>query len=554
MKKKIFKTVLALLLALFWIFALFSVQALITPKYQSGVIEGSMIAEYYKDKTEHDVIMVGDCEIYEVFSPVELWNKYGITSYLRGSAQQLAWQSYYLLEDSFRTEKPKVAVFNVQSLKHAEPQKEAYNRMTIDGMRWSTSKIGAIKASMTKDESFFDYLFPMMSYHTRWSELTDEDFAHIYSKDNVTYNGYYLRADVRPFDEFPDPTPLPDYTLGSMPMSYLEKMEELCRENGVKLVLVKAPIEYPHWYSQWDRQVVEFAEKHGLDYINFIDLKNEIGLDMSKDTYDAGLHLNVYGAEKMSDYFGKWLVDNCALEDHRSDEKLSAYYSDMTERYENEKISQQREFEEYGKIISRAPAEVKETNVLKNFIVLLVLAAICITLAACNPSKTTDDSTSSQKPSENQSVTAAPGTSDSTVPSAIKPASDGFKMIFKDYEIVLSQNMKDAYEKLGEPKKYFESESCAYQGLDKVYNYGSVVINTFPEKGEDYILSIVLKDDSVSTPEGVSIGDSAERVSSVYGAPSSTAEGSSSYSKGGTTLSFIFEDGSVSAITYMLDQ
>ena len=43
-------------------------------------------------------------------------------------------------------------VFNVLAIKYDEPQKEAYNRMTLDGMRWSSSKVGSIRASMMEDE------------------------------------------------------------------------------------------------------------------------------------------------------------------------------------------------------------------------------------------------------------------------------------------------------------------------------------------------------------------------------------------------------------------
>lgn len=42
----------------------------------------------------------------------------------------------------------------------------------------------------------------------------------------------------------------------------------------------------------------QFADENDVDYINFIPLQNDIGLDMSQDTYDAGLHLNTTGAEK----------------------------------------------------------------------------------------------------------------------------------------------------------------------------------------------------------------------------------------------------------------
>ena len=67
------------------------------PKYMTGVLEGAMTREYYDEQNAHDVIFVGDCEVYENFSPVTMWEEKGITSYIRGSAQQRIWQSYYLL-------------------------------------------------------------------------------------------------------------------------------------------------------------------------------------------------------------------------------------------------------------------------------------------------------------------------------------------------------------------------------------------------------------------------------------------------------------------------
>lgn len=349
MKKRIISGILVLVLMLG---CLYVAQRLLVPKYQKGIVEGSMIAEYYKDKSDHEVLFVGDCEVYENFSTIELWEDYGITSYIRGSAQQLTWQSYYLLEDALRYETPKVVVFNVLALKYNEPQNEAYNRMSIDGMKWSMSKVNDIKASMTPDETFVEYLFPILRYHSRWSELKNDDFEHIFSKDLVSHNGYYMRVDTKAQGDFPDPTPLADYTLGDKAMGYLQKMTDLCREKGIDLVLIKAPTEFPHWYDEWDEQVRAFAEENDVAYINYIPLQDEIGLDMTQDTYDAGLHLNTKGAEKMAKYFGQYLVDNYDLTDYRTDESYASIWQEKVDFYNEMKAQQYSELEQYGELRS----------------------------------------------------------------------------------------------------------------------------------------------------------------------------------------------------------
>lgn len=330
---------------------LFLISELLRPKYNTGVLEGSLVAEYYKqDNKEFDVIFVGDCEVYENFSPAKLWTEYGINSYIRGSAQQYIFQSYYLLEDTLRYYTPKVVVFNIQSLQYNESQSEPYNRMTIDGMKWSKAKVGCIKASMTEDESFVDYVFPIFRYHSRWSELTSDDFKYMFRTVSNSYNGYYMRVDSKPAENVPEGRPLTDYSFGDNAWSYLDKMRELCAANGIQLIMIKAPSLYPYWYPQWDKQVTEYAQKYDIPYINFIELADDIGLDYSKDTYDSGLHLNLTGAEKMSVYFGKILRDTYAVPDRRDDTALSAIWEQNIKDYEAEII---RQCEKYNVELTR---------------------------------------------------------------------------------------------------------------------------------------------------------------------------------------------------------
>lgn len=337
-----------------------ALQRLVMPKYVSGIVEGSLIEEYYSETSGHDVIFIGDCEVYENFSPVALWNSYGITSYIRGSAQQLVWQSYYLLEETLRYEKPEVVIFNVLSLKYNEPQKEAYNRMTLDGMKMSRSKLGSIRASMLEDENLIDYLFPILRFHSRWSELTGDDFRYMFSKDKIFHNGYYMRVDVKPVTTIPVGKKLADYRFGENAYLYLDRMVELCKASGIDLILIKSPTIYPYWYDEWELQMEEYAADKGLQYINFLELLDETGIDFNTDTYDAGLHMNLSGAEKLSAYIGKVLRDRYQIADRRDDAALRAIWQEKTSFYNDMKAAQVAELEKYGYLKSvgvREPAD-----------------------------------------------------------------------------------------------------------------------------------------------------------------------------------------------------
>ena len=345
MKKRILLFILSLCII---ISTFLFLQKLLVPKYIEDIPEGSLIEEYYQSSFQHDVVFVGDCEVYENISPVTLWQEYGISSYIRGSAQQLIWQSYYLMEDTLKYEKPKVMVFNVLSMKYGEPQREEYNRLNLDGMRWSLSKYRAIQASMTEDESIIDYIFPLLRYHQRWSELTSEDFRYLWNKPLISHNGFLMRADVFQVENIPQEAPLSDYQFSQTSYQYLDMMKELCEQNDVELVLMKAPSLYPEWYDEWDQQMEAYAKENDLLYVNFLEHIDEIGLDFQKDTYDAGLHLNLSGAEKLASYFGKILQERFGLIDHQQDAQYQKVWQEIVKRYEDMKRQQYDELEKYG--------------------------------------------------------------------------------------------------------------------------------------------------------------------------------------------------------------
>lgn len=324
---------------------LFLLQRLLVPKYVDGVVEGAFIAEYYKEEKDFDVIFIGDCEVYENFSPPVLWEEYGINSYIRGSAEQYIWQSYYLLEDTLRYETPKAVVFNIQSLQFDKPQSEAYNRMTLEGMEWSAPKVKSILASMKQEEKFLDYVFPILRYHTRWSALTASDVEYMFVDKKVSHNGYYMRVDVKAAENVPEGRILSNYDFGENAWKYLDKMTALCKEKGICLILIKAPSLYPYWYDEWETQVEDYAAENELLYVNFLELTDEIGIDYNTDTYDAGLHMNLSGAEKLASYFGRILVEEAGLSNRRSESGLCAVWEEKLAAYEAEK---QAQYQLYG--------------------------------------------------------------------------------------------------------------------------------------------------------------------------------------------------------------
>lgn len=302
---------------------------LLSPKYATSLVEGSMISQYYNESKDHEVVFIGDCEVYANFSPMVMYEEEGIKAYVRGSSQQLIWQSYYILEETLKYEIPKVVVFNVNSMRYSEPVSEEYNRLTIDYMKWSKQKVDIINASMTEEESIWYYIFPILRYHSRYDKLTEEDFEYLFKRKDNTFNGFLVNKNVKPVENLPVQRKLATYQFEDICYDYLNKITKLCKDNGIELVLIKAPSLYPYWYDGYDEQIRNYAEENDIAFYNLKNNVEEIGIDYSADTYDGGLHLNLNGATKLSKFFAKLLKENYNLTDCREDslyeQKLEEY-------------------------------------------------------------------------------------------------------------------------------------------------------------------------------------------------------------------------------------
>lgn len=124
-----------------------------------------------------------------------------------------------------------------------------------------------------------------------------------------------------------------------------------------------------------------------------------------------------------------------------------------------------------------------------------------------------------------------------------------YHFIYNGVDIVPGAEMMPVKNALGEPTSYYESISCAFEGMDKIYTYGSVQITTYTEKDVDYIYTIVLMDDGVTTPEGLYIGADKASVVNAYG-EFDEDQNVVIYTRGNSSITVGLRDGVVVSITY----
>ena len=103
---------------------------------------------------------------------------------------------------------------------------------------------------------------------------------------------------------------------------------------------------------------------------------------------------------------------------------------------------------------------------------------------------------------------------------------------------------------LGEADSYFEAPSCAFEGLDKTYSYGSFEIDTYEQDGKDYISTVFFCDDLIETPEGVCLFETKADMIKAYGEGFKEEFGMLVYEKEGMKLKFILEGDEITSIEY----
>ncbi len=197
------------------------------------------------------------------------------------------------------------------------------------------------------------------------------------------------------------------------------------------------------------------------------------------------------------------------------------------------------------------------SRTLIRLLALLQLLALLGLLVACGqtpprPSELPDQTSTSQAPA---TTTAAAPEGEKTEPlpppETTESSQEAFVFVYQGTSLAIGAPADPLLQALAEPIHFFESPSCAYQGMDRIYTYPGFEITTYTEGGADYLYAVALIDDSVSTPEGLALGASIRSVRDVYGEPSDEATNQLIYRSGDTALKFVFAEDETVSIEYV---
>ena len=317
---------------------LYMINTLLMPKYYLSntywPTTSSYRAFYEMEKNSIDVLFFGSSYCVNSFSPMEIYNQYGIRSFNLGAEQQSIFLSYYWLKEALRFQSPSVVILEdyfLKSVNSKEPinMHEGLIRKCLDPMKWSSVKLEAVKELCLLDQrqNIKSWLFTNIRFHNRWKELGETDFT---IDSNIVYSqlmGWAPGTDgYRGFEPFTFSEEAQPYQLEPLMVEYFKKMVHLCEENGIQLVLVGVPSD-----TSDERLGCSFSKltnENSVDYIEMSEKTTWADIGYRSPTENPVGHGNIWGNIKTSQYIGRLLRDKynvAAVTDVQYEEKKKHY-------------------------------------------------------------------------------------------------------------------------------------------------------------------------------------------------------------------------------------
>lgn len=282
-----------------------------------------------------DMAYIGGSAAYTYWQTMKAWEDCGITSYdftTRGVAAENL-KAY--IEEIRRSNEPKLYVVDMRAFQYySDWPDEAGVRNATDNMDiLSPARYHLLNdyfENRTVDENTdkLSYYIDFVSNHSVISNLGSEAaWKYIYNDRLSAGRGYEGLMDYiyleRPVDfETEERTKLLDND-----EKILRELLEYCRSEKLNVLFVVCPYFINSEDQMKYNTIGDIVSEYGYEFFNGNYYYDEMGIDFANDYGDRN-HVNVFGAEKYTEYMEKYIQEKYSLPDHRGETEYAEWDED----------------------------------------------------------------------------------------------------------------------------------------------------------------------------------------------------------------------------------
>lgn len=305
-KKRIIAGTLSVALLLISVYTAVRVNDILMRKTSRNRMQGLIEGE-----TNKDIFFVGTSHIMDGVIPAELWHQYGYTSYVLCSEYNDMDRNVPMLRLALQYAKPALVVLDIDNYWEKSPAENTLNgyHEYADAFPLTQEKLGTTLELYSDQETRSELLFPILRYHERWKDLSRGDFRKKGSDDYL--KGYEFSTEVQKV-ELNEAVPKEQGILAedAYGVAVIEAFIDECHERGIEVLLVTIPFAADTNEQVYLQGMHSLAEKKGIVYLNLLTVDGLV--DGTTDFRDEG-HLNVFGAQKVTEYLGRYIEENYAV-------------------------------------------------------------------------------------------------------------------------------------------------------------------------------------------------------------------------------------------------
>lgn len=257
-------------------------------------------------KNLYNTIILGSSRGEYAYNPVIIDSVSNTTSYNMCSGSQNIKESYYILKEILKYQKPEFVIFDLY-LPSLNDNPNYYHVFLNSDFMSTKGKWDMIINGFGRDVGLVNILFPILKYIPR---LKNDAKVFLKLKKRNPSNSHWIKGylyhdksvDSLAINNF---TPLIPFDKKKVSLNYIEDnlnlINELCRENNIKLICVRAPYPPSRLKISYSESVSiyfkEFLNSINIPFYDLNYLSNNTYYDFDFVDY---VHMNSKGAGKAS--------------------------------------------------------------------------------------------------------------------------------------------------------------------------------------------------------------------------------------------------------------